>query len=299
VLAIEIEAIPLTTRDVNVVRDLYREEKEKHRLLTDTKEKDAVLLKSWTISYSDATNLAIMVGGKSLEVQQLEKQLSELSGLPPEFQNEQEFREHIAALEMRLNTLTERLGELERNITRVQTLLENFDSDALSLLAKLENDEARFQRSLSEYNALRLAQTKLKAMIDAQQDNPFEAFETETARIFSQITDQRYTQIIREGEVPAGVMFKDQMIPVELLSGGTAGSLGLAVRLAYANQYLDGLDGFLVLDDPFTDFDEGRRKGASQFLQDFAQQKQVFVMTCHSDHAEDLGGHRIELQKTT
>jgi uncharacterized protein YhaN len=298
-LAIEIEAIPLTTRDVNVVRDLYREEKEKHRLLTDTKEKDAVLLKSWAISYADATNLAIMVGGKSLEVQQLEKQLSELSGLPPEFKSEQEFREHIAALEMRLNTLTERLGELERNITRVQTLLENFDSDALSLLAKLENDEARFQRNLSEYNALRLAQTKLKVMIDAQQDNPFEAFETETARIFSQITDQRYTQIVREGEVPAGVIFKDQMIPVELLSGGTAGSLGLAVRLAYANQYLDGLDGFLVLDDPFTDFDEGRRRGASQFLQDFAQQKQVFVMTCHSDHAEDLGGHRIELQKTT
>jgi uncharacterized protein YhaN len=84
-----------------------------------------------------------------------------------------------------------------------------------------------------------------------------------------------------------------------LLSGGTAGSLGLAVRLAYANQYLDGLDGFLVLDDPFTDFDEGRRSGASQFLQDFAQQKQVFVMTCHSDHAADLGGHRIELKKTT
>ena len=298
-LAIEIEAIPSTTREVNVVRDLYREEKEKHKSLTETKEKDAVFLKIWTNNYADATNLAIMVGGKSLEVQQLEKQLSALSGLPPEFKSEQEFREHIAALDGRLNTLTEQLGDLERTMTRLQTLLENFDSDALSLQAKLENDEARFQRTLSEYNALRLAQTKLKAMIDAQQDNPFEAFETETARIFGQITDQRYTQIVREGEVPAGVMFKDQMIPVELLSGGTAGSLGLAVRLAYANQYLDGLDGFLVLDDPFTDFDEGRRKGASQFLQDFAQQKQVFVMTCHSEHAADLGGHRIELKKTT
>lgn len=298
-LAIEIEAIPSTTKEVNVVRELYKEEKDKHQFLTATKEKDAVLLKSWADSYADATNLAIMVGGKSWEVQQLEKQLSELLGLPPEFKSEQEFREHIAALDVRLNTLTEQLGNLERTITRLQTLLENFDSDAQSLQAKLENDEARFQRILSEYNALRLAQTKLKGVIDAQQDNPFEAFETETARIFAQITDQRYTQIVREGEVPKGVMFKNQLIPVELLSGGTAGSLGLAVRLAYANQYLDGLDGFLVLDDPFTDFDEGRRKGASQFLQDFAQQKQVFVMTCHLDHAADLGGHRIELKKTT
>jgi len=75
--------------------------------------------------------------------------------------------------------------------------------------------------------------------------------------------------------------------------------LGLSVRLAYAKQYLQDLEGFMVLDDPFTDFDMGRRKSASQFLRDFAGQKQLFVLTCHEDHATDLAGHRIELKKTT
>ena len=298
-LSIEIEAIPSATREVNMVRDLYREEKEKYRLLTDTKEKDAVLLKSWEKDYVEASNLAIMVGGKSLEVQQLEKQLSELSGLPPEFKNEQEFREHISALEERSNTLAERLGGLERNITRVQTLLENFDSDALSLQAKLENDEARFQRIMNEYNALQLARTKLTAMIDAQQDNPFEAFEKYTAELFAQITENRYTHIVRGSEAPESVMFNNQQIPVGLLSDGTAGALGLAIRFAYAKQYLSDMEGFMVLDDPFTDFDDGRRVSASKCIQSFATDKQMIVLTCHEQHAKDMGGHRIELKKST
>lgn len=298
-LALEVEAIPSTTRDVNIVRDLYRDEKDKYKLLTETNEKDAVLLKSWQNNYGDTSNLAILVGEKSLEVKRLEKQLGELSGLPPEFKSEQEFREHISALELRLNTLSERLGELERNITRLQTLLENFDSDALSLQVKLENDEARFRRIKSEYNALCMGRTKLKALIDAQQENPFEAFENETAAMFAQITENRYTQIVRGSEAPESVLFNNQQIPVSLLSDGTAGALGLAIRFAYAKQYLNNMEGFMVLDDPFTDFDNARRVLASKCIQSFADEKQMIVLTCHQQHAKDLGGHCIELKKTT
>jgi len=295
----ELEAIPPNTRAVDVVRDQYRDEQQKQREYKKQLDEDAVLLHSWTQQYRDPSNLAILVGAKSLEVQQLETQLSELGGLPPEFPNEQSFHDHLASLETRLNEVIDHLGEAEKNVTRATTQLEGFESDALSLQAKLEIEETRFKRIQEEYSALLLAKKQLQILIDAEKSNPFEDFEKETASIFAAITEQRYTQIVREGDAPEGVVFKDQIIPIELLSGGTAGSLGLAVRLAYAKQYLSHMDGFVVLDDPFTDFDAGRCKAASQFLQDFATEKQVFVLTCHPDHAADLAGNRIELKKTT
>jgi uncharacterized protein YhaN len=167
------------------------------------------------------------------------------------------------------------------------------------LQADLDLAERKFERRKLEYTALEMAERTLKTVIAQQDQNPFEAFETETASMFAQITDNRYTQLLRGGEAPESVIFNNQQIPVNLLSDGTAGALGLAIRFAYAKQYLANMDGFVVLDDPFTDFDISRRKAASKFLQDFAGQKQVFVMTCHSEHAADLGGHRIELKRTT
>jgi uncharacterized protein YhaN len=83
-----------------------------------------------------------------------------------------------------------------------------------------------------------------------------------------------------------------------LLSGGTAASLGLAVRLAYAKLYLKDLDGFFVLDDPFTEMDEERRLLATETLTQFASEKQTFYFTCHPVHAQSfLHAHQLELHK--
>ena len=49
-----------------------------------------------------------------------------------------------------------------------------------------------------------------------------------------------------------------------LLSQGTLGSLALATRLALSELYLKGMDGFFLLDDPFTDLDATRRAAAIQ-----------------------------------
>ncbi len=76
-----------------------------------------------------------------------------------------------------------------------------------------------------------------------------------------------------------------------LLSQGTAGSLALATRLALAELYLDGMEGFLVLDDAFTDMDPDRRRAADRSLGAFAEQRQVIFFTCHPDHARELEEH--------
>jgi len=77
-------------------------------------------------------------------------------------------------------------------------------------------------------------------------------------------------------------------LPTELLSQGTLGSLALATRLALAELYLKDDNGFLVMDDPFTDMDPDRRKAAAVALSSFAKERQVLLFTCHPLHAEEL-----------
>jgi uncharacterized protein YhaN len=48
------------------------------------------------------------------------------------------------------------------------------------------------------------------------------------------------------------------------------------------------MEGFLVLDDPFTDMDDARRLAAGQAIGAFAKDRQVILFTCHPTHARDL-----------
>ena len=62
----------------------------------------------------------------------------------------------------------------------------------------------------------------------------------------------------------------------------------LATRLALSELYLKGMDGFFLLDDPFTDMDSSRRAAAVQAIGSFAENHQVLFFTCHPEHAGEL-----------
>ncbi len=64
-----------------------------------------------------------------------------------------------------------------------------------------------------------------------------------------------------------------------------------------ARHFVDGRDGFLLLDDPLVDLDPDRQATACAILQHFGSEKQVIILTCHPSHADILGGHRVELVK--
>ena len=48
------------------------------------------------------------------------------------------------------------------------------------------------------------------------------------------------------------------------------------------------MDGFFLLDDPFTDMDATRRAAAVQAIETFAENHQVLFFTCHPEHAGEL-----------
>lgn len=52
--------------------------------------------------------------------------------------------------------------------------------------------------------------------------------------------------------------------------------------------YLKGMDGFFLLDDPFTDMGATRRAAAVQAIGAFAENHQVLFFTCHPEHGGQM-----------
>ena len=122
---------------------------------------------------------------------------------------------------------------------------------------------------------------------DRGADNPMLGLATAVSSHFRDLTCGRYDAVTLEGVTPVrvgGAMALD----TPLLSQGTLGSLALATRLALSELYLNGMGGFFLLDDPFTDMDASRRAAAVQALGAFSEKHQVLFFTCHPEHSREL-----------
>ena len=81
----------------------------------------------------------------------------------------------------------------------------------------------------------------------------------------------------------------------DLLSTGTQDVLAIALRLAFAREFLGEEKSFIMLDDPLVDLDPERQARTSEVIQSFSKDHQVILFTCHPSHAEQLGGTLIDL----
>jgi exonuclease SbcC len=290
-------AIP-STRSLDDIQTAFRAESSASSEATVEFNSNKDQIDLWVTTYTDFGNLSVSYANSNASFNTLASEIAAIPALPEGFENAADYIKELNKLVEIQDVQGEANNQLSINLTRIQTQLDNFDTDALSLEAELESLQEKFERKLQEYKALELAERKLKEIIEQNPHNPFADFEVETANIFASLTGNRYTEILREGEAPVAVRRNNKDIPTELLSGGTAASLGLAVRLAYAKLYLKDLDGFFVLDDPFTEMDEERRLLATETLTQFASEKQTFYFTCHPVHAQSfLHAHQLELHK--
>ena len=293
----ELLAIP-STRSLDDIQTAFRAESSASSEATVEFNSNKDQIDLWVTTYTDFGNLSVSYANSNATFNTLASEIAAIPALPEGFENAADYIKELNKLVEIQDVQGEANNQLSINLTRIQTQLDNFDTDALSLEAELESLQEKFERKLQEYKALELAERKLKEIIEQNPHNPFADFEVETANIFASLTGNRYTEILREGEAPVAVRRNNKDIPTELLSGGTAASLGLAVRLAYAKLYLKDLDGFFVLDDPFTEMDEERRLLATETLTQFASEKQTFYFTCHPVHAQSfLHAHQLELHK--
>lgn len=291
--AIELQNLP-KTRDVNELEELY----DKLNIKINTDKNAAAAFKvdkeRFELEYGSLDKIDDLRLGLIQEERDAQSKLSNLPAIGEGFDIEL-FRTEYLVVKSRLDANKVRCQHLE--IERAK--LEGSQPEALSAELQDEIDLLQRQKTqkVEEAKAINKVLNKLDEILNRAPVNPYQAYEENLSQYLNTLSGGKY-MANTEGLTTPSLIRNTQTnlaLPVELLSQGTAGVLGLSLRLAMADYYLEGQNGFLAFDDPMVDFDEQRQQYAAQCLQQYAGEKQVFIFTCHQAHANQLGGNLINL----
>ena len=81
----------------------------------------------------------------------------------------------------------------------------------------------------------------------------------------------------------------------DLLSEGTKDMISLAFRLAVIEHLYPEGEGFIILDDSFTEMDRERKSQACRLLEKFAEKNQVIFITCDENYETEMKGKMIRI----
>lgn len=246
---------------------------------------------SWVESYQSADALLDLLVDLRGEHQTIRRDLDALRPLPEPFTEAapflEEFRRQKNVLETKKAAMNQILIE-KAGLEGQAPELEPADAADQLLLAS-----AAFDRSLREGEAVGKIREQFCSLRIEMDQGTLDPWLRHFAEVMSPLTGEKYRAI----SLGDSLVFRSDeiQVPFGSLSAGTFACLGLAVRLSMARWFLEGRDGFLILDDPLVDLDPARQVAATAMLKRFAEDKQVILLTCHPGHADLLGGNRIEL----
>jgi uncharacterized protein YhaN len=230
-------------------------------------------------------------------LKETEASLAGLPALPPEAAEPDEFLRAHEQGKKALEELRRRAQEQALEYGIAESSLPEESSEELA--ARRQEADRRHQRALRCARALQTVQEASEAVLSASGGGAQQDFERALGRYAAELTAGRYRAMPLEDGLPSEMERQDGLrLPFALLSGGTRGLFALALRLAMADAFLGGEEGFLVLDDPLVDLDPRRQELASAVLARFAGQpgRQLLLFTCHPAHAARFPrAHRLEL----
>jgi hypothetical protein len=177
----------------------------------------------------------------------------------------------------------------------VVDILDRYHSQRPELEARLARQQAQLARARRHKAALDLAVDVLSHIGDQVHGRWAEELNRTTGQYLQRITpslhDFRFDPSLRFGVWPRGGDLPAQGdVRTPLLSAGTWDQLYLAVRLGLA-QFIArrGPAGLLLLDDPFSHFDDDRFEHSIRLLADLAADNhQVVIFSCHRQRYEWL-----------
>jgi len=196
----------------------------------------------------------------------------------------------LAAKEREVAGLEALVAELSRERDALSFHLSRADVDGDTVIALEEELEWLREEIRREGRRLRVYSTALEAMGEAREamlSGAVPALEESIGAALRELTGGRYDTVeVSESDLGISVYSQEKggMVPADdllsTLSRGTACQLYLAARLSLAVLLAGGREPPLILDDPFSHFDEDRLRRAWALLEEFSKDRQVLVLTC-------------------
>jgi DNA repair exonuclease SbcCD ATPase subunit len=232
-----------------------------------------------------------MLGGRTvedIEGQKLElarKLATEEARLTDDLKQTHLGPEEYTALERRVQNLEKRQGELEKQKSRCEIIIEQArfnmedqirleeELEALQEALKHENKKVKIYGLASEF----LSRARAEVLSSVE-----EALEKEIQKYLAIFTDDKYKQVKVDKETLEFWVYSDEKggwAKPEELSGGAIDEFYLAFRLALVKLIFGDKRPPLMLDDPFVNFDSVRLDKTLDFFKTLASDYQIIIFT--------------------
>jgi len=277
--------------EINHDRDKFREDQKEAEISFKGLTKK---IEEWKVQFISPEAMLDKILDARDAKRKLENQLRDLPSVPDDIVDLDSFVESFKSQEHRLQEIKETdlpdAKTTQARLVATEPDRSTHELDELIADASLAlESERRRLRSLQRVSDVF---QQLKTDLDSGTLDPWMARLKQTV---GQLTGDRYHHVnVDQRSVHR---LRGVELSHTLLSMGTKSSIGLAVRLSMASHFLEGLHGFLVLDDPMVDFDPERQRITAAVLKEFAVDKQVIVFTCHPGHAKLLSDSPITLER--
>lgn len=245
-------------------------------------------LKEWKQKYDSYDEVSIALGDTSSSIRDFKKELKDLPALPEEYDSTEEFITDVNRLDQRIQELKEQLFEKKQQRTELEANAPDTSSEEVEKL--LEDAEMQFEQITDLAETLAKVREKAIDLIESMDSDTYKGLEASFIKWLNQMIGDRFAAIDMDNDIPAAFKTdKAAELTYNLLSHGTKDTVALAWRFALCEKFLADGNGFIILDDPMVDIDPGRRKDVVKAINEFSNQYQTIVMTCHPDHARELG----------
>lgn len=226
---------------------------------------------------------------------ELNEKLSRLDPLPKGYTDARSLIDYYNGLKEEVEASRGEKIRLESDCRNAENSLPDESSEE----AKRRRDGAReqFHRQVQKAEILVRVKEAAGGLLEELDEGVYEPFTALVSQYLATLTNNRYRNVPSSTSLPGAVVRRDgRNLPYDLLSAGTKDIFALAMRLAMAEFFLGGTEGFLVLDDPLVDLDPDRQRRAAALLTEFSKKQQLVIFTCHPTHAQLLAGaHQVEI----
>lgn len=277
--------------DLNEVRDLGEVQRERDdvrdkKLIHENKQENIEKeLSKWIEEYGDMEGVFKQRSKFTSEIESVEEQLSEMPGVPEEFESFKGFSEYVGELTREVEVLKDQKSEYDRELARMEERAPDISAEEYS--ESVKEAEQEFERVHRKAESLARVYEKTEEIICQVENETYEPLKKSYLELLSVMSDGRFKEIGQEKTLPESFTLNNGWeLEFDLLSHGTKDLAALAWKLAATEYFLNGQKCFIILDDPMVDMDPDRRRLAGKAIEKFAGGHQALVFTCHPYYKE-------------
>ncbi len=201
-----------------------------------------------------------------------------------------------------VNQFEERKRDLEKERAVLVQQIETAEGGAELLAGYVERREQIRTRVEDMEREVKMLQLTADCINEARQNvlvSTLEVLNSKTSDILHRLTSGRYSKVRFDKSTMKFEILSDDkrrwLDPEAGLSSGTVDQVYLAARLALAELIAEDKSSVMILDDPFTSYDQNRMENAMKVLKELSENHQILLLTSQ-DHYDKWADSMIALR---